>query len=338
MDTKQCTRCKYENPIAACFCRHCGMKFAEESKKDSSLTPMIKDFRVIDEVYTIGSVVKLMWNVDVNTSSLILDGQNVTHHDTELYVVKGDATLELKAYNEYRNASKKLKISPNPLPKILRFEASRKKIKAGENVKVHINCIHTVKITLTSNKGYSADVTKLKSIEITPTDNEVYTLNCQSIDPKVVVNQELRLEVFSDVNITMFKADKQETMESIPVTLKWNVKGAHSIMLYPNGIDVTRKNSMVVHPNHTIEYRLEARNGMSVKSEVLSIYVRPLPRLNYAMPDFDILQKVSSFNLNMFKIQNNLKEIDIDRWMMSPLEGKRASLFKRIINKIMNKS
>lgn len=334
MKTKKCLRCKYENPMAACYCRHCGMKFPEDSKNGTSLTPLIKDFLVMDNVYTVGSVVNLMWDVGQDITSLILDGHNVTHHDTEEYVVKGDATLELKAYNEYRSASRKLKISPSPLPKIVRFETTRKKIKVGEKVKIHIDCIHTDKITLTSNKGYLTDVTKLKSIEIAPTYNEVYTLNCQSIDPKVVVSQELQLEVLGDVNIAMFEADKQETMETIPVTLKWNVIGAHSIILYPNGVNVTGKNSIVVHPSRSTEYRLEVSNGVSVKSEVLSICVRTLPHLNYTMPNFDVLSKVSIFNLDMSKLQGNLNEIDIDRWMMSPLDGKRKSIFKRFINKL----
>lgn len=323
--------------MAACFCRHCGMEFMEDSKKGTSLTPLIKEFLVEDSVYTIGSIVNLKWNVDENVSSLVLGGHNVTHHDSEEYVVEGDATLELKAYNEYRKASKKVKISPNPLPKILRLEASRKKVKAGEKIKVHIDCIHATNVTLVSNKGYMSDVTKLKSIEIAPSDNENYTLICQSVDPKVTVNQDLQLEVLSDVCITLFEADKQEIMESIPVTLRWNVIGAKSIILYPNGIDVTGKESITVYPNRSTEYRLEVSNGVSVKSEILGVCVRTLPRLNFTMPNFDTLLKVSAFSLDMSKLQHNLNEIAIDKWMMSPLYGKRQSIFMRIINKLKNK-
>lgn len=100
---------------------------------------------------------------------------------------------------------------------------------------------------------------------------------------------------------------------------------------YPDGIDVTGKTSIELRPSRTTTYKLEVTNGLNIKSEMLSISVIPIPKLNYKMPEFSFsFGKVSKPDLGMEEMLSNIHEIEMDHWMISPLEPKKESVFKRI--------
>ena len=101
-------------------------------------------------------------------------------------------------------------------------------------------------------------------------------------------------------------------------------------MLYPDGIDVTGKTSIELQPSRTTTYRLEATNGLNVKSEMLSISVTPIPKLNYKMPEFPSFRNIEFYELGMKEMVANIHEIDIDEWLKAPLEATNESILKRV--------
>ena len=169
-----------------------------------------------------------------------------------------------------------------------------------------------------SNLSEKIDVSTKKVVKVAPKSGELYTLICYSIDPKVSVTKDLNLTVVDDVHIDAFTSDKNRTMESIPITLSWKVQNAQMVMLYPDGIDVTTT------------YRLEATNGLNVTSEILTISVTPIPRLNYNMPEFPSFSNGSLYGLGMKEMLTNIHEIAIDEWLNSPLTTTNNSIIKRI--------
>lgn len=338
MTNKICPRCKTENPLAASFCRHCGYSFPEESKEGTSLAPKINEFLVVEEeFYTIGSVINLMWEVD-NFSSLTLNGESITNHDSYEYVVTGDAVLELIATNDYAQDSRKIKISPNPKPKIIRFECDKHKIKEGDEIKITWDYKHTDIAIIKSNLSKEEIHLALKkTIKYKPIVGEILTLVCQSKDPKVIVEKQLELIIIDDVSIDSFQASNCRVIESMPVTLSWEVRNAESLMLYPDGINVLGKSSVVVHPSRSTEYRLEATNSLSHKVELLAIGVKPLPKLNYSMPDCSSILNLPKLNLDLSALTNNIDEINIDKWMLSPMTAKKENKLLKSIKNILNK-
>lgn len=329
MSIKKCPKCGRENPIVANFCRHCGYKFPEASKQGSVMQPIVKDLVVMTDSYTIGSFVDIMWDVE-NATHISLNGINVTNHDSYEYKVKGDEDLMLVASNDYMQAKKVIKLSPLPLPNIVKFTTSRKKIKVGEKLDIHIDCKNTKRVFLVSNLSEKKDVSTQKVIKVTPKSGELFTLICYSADPRVAVTKDLDLTVIADVHIDAFTSDKNRTMESFPIILSWKVRNAQKVVLYPDGIDVTGKTSIELRPSRNITYRLEATNGLNIKSEMLSISVTPIPKLIYKMPELPSFENIAICDLNMKEMLTNIHEIDIDEWLKSPLEATKLSIFRRI--------
>ena len=222
------------------------------------------------DTYTIGSFVDIMWDV-TNATHISLNGMNVTNHDSYEYEVKGDEDLMLIASNDYMRAKKVVKLSPIPLPKIVKFVSSHRKVKVGDKVVIHIDYKNSERAFLLSNLSEKIDVSTKKVVKVAPKSGELYTLICYSIDPKVSVTKDLNLTVVDDVHIDAFTSDKNRTMESIPITLSWKVQNAQMVMLYPDGIDVTKKTSIELRPSRTTTYRLEATNGLNVTSEITAV-------------------------------------------------------------------
>lgn len=329
MSTKKCPKCDKENPIVANFCRHCGYKFPEVTKQGKVIQPIIKGVEVMTDSYTIGSFIDIMWDVE-NATHISLNGINVTNHDSYEYKVKGDEDLVLVASNDYMQAQKVVKLSPLPLPNIVKFTTSRKKVKVGEKIDIHIDCKNTKRVFLLSNLSERKDVSTQKVIKVTPKSGELYTLICYSADPKVAVTKDLDLTVIDDVHIDAFTSDKSRTMESFPIILSWKVRNAKKVVLYPDDIDVTGKTSIELRPSRNTTYRLEVTNGLNIKSEILSISVTPIPKLIYKMPELPTFENITFDGLNMEEMITNIHEIDIDEWLKSPLEATKLSIFRRI--------
>ena len=337
MATKICPICNILNPVEASFCRHCGYSFSEESKRGTSIAPKIKDFLIAESFYTIGSVINLMWEVE-NYTSITLNGELVTNREYCEILVEGDMTLDLIAENDYARDLKTIRLEPKPKPRIVRFDCDRHQIKEGEEIKIRWDYRYTdvaiIKSNLTNKKIHLAGK---RSCRYIPKVGEVLTLICQSKDPRVYEEKELELTIIDDVSIVSFSASSCNIIESTPVTLYWEVRNAESLILYPDGINVLGKSSVVVHPARSTEYRLEAANSLSRKFELIAIGVKPLPKLHYSMPDCSSILTLPTLNMDFSILSSNIEEINIDRWMMSPLTAQRENRIVQFLKKLVNK-
>lgn len=336
MATKICPKCKIENPIEASFCRHCGYTFTEESKNGTSLTPKIKEFLVVESFYTVGSVINLMWDVE-NYTSITLNGELVTNRDSSEILVEGDMTLDLIATNDYAQDLKRIRITPSLKPKIIRFDCDRHNIKEGDEIKITWDYRNTDIAIIKSNLSKEEIHLALKrTIKYKPKVGEVLTLVCYSKDPKVFEERELELTIIDNVVIDSFTTSSNNIIESTPVTLSWSVRNAHSLILYPEGINVLDRSSIVVYPKRSTQYRLEASNSLSTKTEIVAVGVKPLPKFEYSMPDCSSILKMPSINLDLSKLTSNIDEINIDKWMLSPSSAKKENKIITYIKRIFN--
>lgn len=324
-NTKKCPVCNAENPKAANFCRKCRYEFPEATKDGSSLKPEIKYLRIRESQYVVGSTIHIEWDVD-NYTKVELAGEDVTlFKDIELVVDKA-VELQLVVSNDYDQAKQSVNVVPYSSPVIQRFSSSHSNIKAGKTTRLSWSVDYAKKVLLKSPSD-EKDVTVMSELEITPANDTTYTLVAYAVDEGISVSKDITVRVLHDVAINDFSSDIPQTLESQPVELRWDIENADKIMLYPNDIDVTHQNSLKVFPNRTMTYRIVANNAISIKEALLSIDVRPLPRLDVKVSDSLSRLQIPNCEIDLASLTASIKETDLDRWMLSPT---KQNVSKRI--------
>ena len=336
MASKNCPNCNTQNPAGASFCRFCGSPFSEESKEGQGLRPNIIDCVVMTGFYTVGSTIEIMWTVE-NATEVYINNEPVGHLDKYDYYVEKATTLDFMVENEYGRDLRKIRIEPRPAPRINKFEVSKKRIKEGESVKITFDYSNTERAFLESNLSKEINLSCKKKVEVTPKAGERYSIVCYSKDPRVRVSQDLDLQVVEAVEIESFTANHNSIIESTSIVLRWKVNNASSIFLTPGYIDLTGKDSITLHPARNVEYSLHASNELSTQIETISVCVRPLPKMEYTIPDMSKLLNLPSINLNMSMLTNNITEVNIDKWMATPLGAKKRNVFGKFIHVLLNR-
>lgn len=317
-EMKKCPECNAENPKAANFCRKCRYEFPEATKEGLSLKPEIKIFRIKELQYVVGTKIHIEWDVD-NYTRIELSGEDVTlYKDVELVVEKA-IELQLVASNDYDQTKQSIKIAPYSSPVIRRFSSSHSNIKAGKTTRLSWSVDYAKTISLKSPTE-EVDVTLMSEVEVSPTEDTTYTLIAYAVDESISVLKEISIRVLQDVIINDFSSDLPLTLESQPVELRWDVVNADKIILYPNDIDVTHQTSIKVFPNRAMTYRLVASNAISIKEQIVSVGVRPLPRLDVKVSDSLSRLQIPNCEIDLTPLITSIKETDLDRWMMSPTD------------------
>lgn len=335
-EVKKCPVCNTENPIAANFCRKCRYEFSEATKNGLSLKPEIKYFRIKELQYVLGSKIHIEWDAD-NYTKIELAGEDVTLYKNVEMVVEKALELQLAVYNEYDQLKQYVKVVPYSSPCIRSFTSLNSNIKAGKTTRLFWNVDYAKKILIKSDVD-EIDVSTLTELEITPTEDITYTLIAFAADEQISISKEIMIRVFRDVVIYDFSSDIPQTLESQPIELRWNVVNADKIMLYPNDIEVTQQTSIKVFPNRATTYRLVASNVISTQEQMVSVGVRPLPRLDVKVSDSLSRLQIPNCEIDLTPLTSSVKEVDLDRWMLSPREQSVTKKMwrKRLWNKLKN--
>lgn len=315
-NTKICPNCKTENPVVASYCRHCRYEFPEATKNGASVSPQILSFKLKESDYTIGSVIHFDWTVE-NATIIKLNQYDVTSNGTTEMTVEKAESITLTAENEYDKTTRTIRLSPRPQPSIRLFSASSLSIRSGQEVKLKWDCRNTVKAVLISSDG-EIDVTNKSFIKVSPNNTETYQLVCYSCDERIFEEQSLQISVVAPVVIRGFYADKEVVAESDKVILTWDVDNATSIMLYPLMKDLSKQRRYELSPSRTTEYRLVASNMISRAEASLSVGVRTLPKVDINFGDAFAKMELPSCNVDLSFISDNIKEAQIDRWLLFP--------------------
>ena len=327
---KICPTCHTENPRAASFCRHCRYEFPEETKSDTSISPKILYFKLLEDKYTIGSAIRLEWNV-VNAKIVKLNETEVPAIGSSTLKVENAETMALIAENDYDKAVRNIRITPRPQPAIRSFSTSQTSIRAGQEVKFKWETKNCFRLVLRSSKD-DVDVTNKPYYKVLPSQTDIYTLVGYAEDENIYVERELQVSVIFPVQITRFVSDQSVIAESDKAVLSWETENATSIVLYPMMKDVTNLHQYEVNPSRTIEYRLIATNGLSQAEAALSVGVRPLPKIDLKFADALAKIEMPSCDVNLSFLSEDLKKARVDEWMMTrPIENIRFSVWKNTI-------
>lgn len=316
---KKCPKCNVDNPKVANFCRKCRYEFPEATKNGLSLKPVIKYLRVRELHYVVGSIIHIEWEAD-NYTTVELAGEDVTLYKEFELTLEMAMELQLVVSNDYDQVKQSLRIVPSSLPVIRSFSSLQSNIIAGKKTKLSWRVDYAKKVLLKSQEE-ELDVTLMSELEIYPNNDSTYTLVAYAVDERVSVSsKEVNVRVLCDVVINYFSSDVPQTLESQPVELKWDIEHADKIMLYPNEIDITHQKSIKVFPNRAMMYRIVASNVISTKEALLSIGVHPLPKLDIKVSESLSRLEMPSCNIDLTSLMGTIKETNLDRWMLSPIE------------------
>ncbi len=342
MKEKICPKCKTANPVAANFCRHCRFEFPEESKNGTSLSPLIKEFRIRESGYTIGSTIQLEWEVENATAIKLNDTDAGGSCETEMIVEKPERII-LTAENDYDITKKELQITPSPLPSIGFYRTSAESILIGQQTKLEWMVRNAHRTEVVTSDGTVVGSGEVGSISVSPTMNEKYQLKGYSkADPEIFVEQTIVVKVIEQVQIVGFMADKESIIETEKVVLSWKVENATSVEISPSVGELKKRKKVDVYPKSTTIYRLTARNELSMDEATVTIEVRQLPKI-----DMGSIGNISSIKLpecevDLIPMGEELRETQIDKWMMDP-SAKMESIFSWLmgfpkkVKKILNR-
>lgn len=315
---KKCPECNAENPKAANFCRRCRYEFPEATKDGSSLKPEIEYFRIKESQYVIGSTIHIEWEAN-NYTQIQLAGEDVTlYHDKELLVTKA-IKLDLVVTNDYDQVIQSINIVPLSLPKIQKFTTSHYNVIRGKSVKLSWGVEGATKKLIRCDSE-EIDISTRDEISLSPNKDTTYTLIAYSIDDKVTTEKSVSVKVVDEVKIRDFSSDRDQTIETMPVELRWDIENADKIMLYPPNIDVTKHNSIQLYPTRTTTYCLEASNPLSVKEKMITIGVKTLPRIDVKVSESLSRLEIPNCEIDLAQLSESIKETGIDRWMITPSE------------------
>lgn len=331
-DTKTCPKCNAENPIGANFCRKCRYEFPEETKDGRSLRPVIKSLSIDEDKYVIGSVIHLRWIVE-NATNVMLADTDVTVYDECELVVEKATKIQLVAQNDYDQSSKSVSIKPSPLPLFRKFRSNLSNVRSGQPVKLSWHIEHSSKIEISTNDCVWR-VRPIDSIEVQLSETQDVCLRAYSYDPDVYEERICHIEVLSEVEIISAGSGSRYIVESNPVKLRWDIRNADSIILYPQNIDVSGQSEIEVFPRRTTTYHLIASNRISQKEVLISVGVQPLPQV-----DAKLLADIEGLRLpgiSLAGLPTDSSMGKISEWMLSSPGHKigtwllKDSIFKKV--------
>jgi hypothetical protein len=269
-------------------------------------------------------------------------------------------TYYLEVFDKLNNPISKqsIDIIVYPQPQIEHFSISRNKILYGDEIEIRWIVKNYSKIILRTYKD-EIEVFTMSSYKIKPQHTGEYKLVVESLGGLMnIESTELTLEIFYYVELD-FSSDKNHTIQTVPVNLKWNVRHATEVYLevrentlnsnYSNRINVTNLNSIKVLPEKTSIYRLIACNELDKVEEEKQISVFELPKVDcFKLPHIPLINFNQEVSLNFdkpkrfVKIEKSLEDNnwfyqlftwqprDIGNWMVYQFE----SINKRIITLI----
>jgi len=162
-------------------------------------------------------------------------------------------------YKQWLEAFKTLQ----ELPVIKAFNVDVDYISKKQNITFNWNVVGASRICIDN-----IDVTGKSSYNTVPTKSHTYKLKVYN-DFNASVSENVSIKVSNrPPEIIFFKPDKKVRKSNKAIELNWQVKEAHKIILYPDNIDVTGKQSIKVKPLKDTMYKIEAESFFGVKNSI----------------------------------------------------------------------
>lgn len=288
--------------------------------------PVIETFSVNKKEALIGSTIKFTWSVNNSDEVTITELGNVESKGNQEIKLEKLNNFKLIAKNAFGKVEKEIPITIFPIPEIKVFNAKQKKLEYGKETQLNWEVLNAEKVELFT-VGKTVIIEQKDDLAISPTENTLYKIVVTALDGKTTIEKELTVEVFKRVKINSFQSNLDFVVESLPITLSWEVENASKLILTSNfqpDIDVTGKTDLKLKPKKNTVLFLKASNDLFTAQERLEIEVQALPsmpRIQNIIPDSKEL--IPTFNLDFQNISDSIlskSELNFEK-TMKPING-----------------
>ena len=183
---------------------------------------------------------------------------------------------KLTAENAFGKTEQTIEIEVLPQSKILEFKSKHQKIGFGNTTQLVWNVDNVEKVELNIG-GRIELLTNKGEKNINPTEHTNYILITTALDSITKTEKEVTVQVFKKIEIISFQSDFQFVVQSIPITLTWQVENANKIILEDDigkQIDVTNNSKFVEQIKKDSSYRIRCTNDLfDAVSDKIAIHV-----------------------------------------------------------------
>jgi hypothetical protein len=301
----------------------------------------------------------------VNVSKVYISGSSIANkqdvtNSTEFDVIASSQnsiqTYFLEVIDEVNNSLPPQTITVNvyPQPSIITFSTSKDKILIGDEIDLRWDVSHYSKITLVI-EGQSIDVTNITSYKLKPSNPVNYKLVVTSLANLKQIESQLIVQVLQHVELDI-SANRSHTVQTVPVTLNWNVKNATEVFLrsrtnelnskYGNKVDIVNKKYMEVIPERTTFYKITAKNELDEVEKEIFINVFELPKITSIslpeLPPLALYFPSLNFTDETYKpklrksMEDNKWYYNLFAWQMKSISQELYLLFDNFNKKFYN--
>ena len=279
----------YSNPIQR-------TTYNEWEKVLSSVqeAPIITKFNSTSKQVLLGNDLILEWDIQNSTSVKIDGGIGIVKSNDKIKIKPSKkTTYKLTAENAFGKTEQTIEIEVLPQSKILEFKSKHQKIGFGNTTQLVWNVDNVEKVEL--NIGGRIELLPNKGEKnINPTEHTNYILITTALDSITKTEKEVTVQVFKKIEIISFQSDFQFVVQSIPITLTWQVENANKIILEDDigkQIDVTNNSKFVEQIKKDSSYRIRCTNDLfdavSDKIAINLVQNKYEFELNNLVPRFD---------------------------------------------------
>lgn len=288
--------------------------------------PVIESFSVNKEEALVDSTIKFTWSVKNSDEVTITELGNVGNQGDQEIKLKKLSNFKLTAKNAFGKVEKRIQITVFSLPEIKVFNSKQKKLEYGKETQLNWEVLNAEKVRLIT-AGKTEIVEQKGNITISPAKNTLYKIVATALDGKTTIEKELTVKVFKRVKINSFQSNLDFVVESLPITLSWDVENASKLLLTRNSqpdIDVTGKSDLKLKPKRNTVLFLKASNDLFSVQERLEIEVQalpPMPPIQNIIPNSKEL--IPTFNLDFQNLSDSIlskSELNFEK-TMKPING-----------------
>ncbi|WP_159086086.1 protein kinase domain-containing protein [Flavobacterium faecale] len=261
--------------------------------------PIITQFKSNSKQILLGNELTLEWEIQNSTSVKIDNGIGIVKSSDVISIKPSKNTIyKLMAKNAFDKIEQTLEIEVLPPPKIVEFKSKHQKIGYGNTTQLVWNIENAQNVELNIG-GKTEILTNKDERNINPTEHTKYVLIITALDGITKTEKEVTVKVFKKIEIKSFTSDFIFVVQSIPITLTWEVENASKIIIeddFGKQRDVSNSSNLIEHIKKDCTYRIRCSNDLfNAVSEKISINLVQnkyeldlnglVPRFDQILPD-----------------------------------------------------
>ncbi|MBP5513384.1 MAG: hypothetical protein J6Y04_01195 [Bacteroidaceae bacterium] len=155
---------------------------------------------------------------------------------------------------------------------------SKPKLRKGKNetCEVEWNIHNASSATLITGRKKN-EIPLSGTTSLSPKNTKVLRFEALANDGQTIFSEEIKIGVYEECSIQLFKADKLYVFPQIPIKLSWNTKHAKHVWLGDE--EVNARGSKKIKQDKETIYVLKAEDEFGIKEERICVQMLPIPQV-----------------------------------------------------------